>query len=260
MLLFTRNLDEDLGFMKDGLRKGTVTRERLDEAVTRVLGLKAALGLHKRKAAGSLVPDLNQAMSVIGSEEHKRWAKEVAEKGPTLVKEEPGVLPLSPEKYKRVLFYEIEAQAGFAYTVRTGAAEAFRKALEAEGFDITKFEPTPGAEGMVRPYSDVVGKYDLIVYLANMSTKSNQTTVRIEWAQPMGANVPIFMTKVPTIFVSLENPYHLLDVPRVRTFVNAYSSTDDVIAAVVAKLTGKSSFKGINPIDPFCGRWDTRLS
>jgi beta-N-acetylhexosaminidase len=41
------------------------------------------------------------------------------------------------------------------------------------------------------PYSSIVGKFDLIIYVANLTTKSNQTAVRIEWAQPMGANVPI---------------------------------------------------------------------
>ena len=92
-----------------------------------------------------------------------------------------------------------------------------------------------------------------------MATKSNQTTVRIEWAQPMGANVPIYLESVPTVFVSVENPYHLLDVPRVKTFINTYASTDETLEAVVGKLVGRSTFKGISPTDPFCGRWDTRL-
>ena len=98
-----------------------------------------------------------------------------------------------------------------------------------------------------------------MIYLANMSTKSNQTTVRIEWAQPMGANVPVYLNQVPTIFISVENPYHLLDVPRVKTFINAYNSNDATLNAIIDKLTGRSEFIGKNPVDPFCGKWDTRL-
>jgi beta-N-acetylhexosaminidase len=135
----------------------------------------------------------------------------------------------------------------------------FKNLLEEEGFDIDQFDPNKGMEGMMTPYSAITEKYDLIIYLANMATKSNQTTVRIEWAQPMGANVPIYGESVPTIFVSVENPYHLLDVPRVKTFINAYSSNDNILKAVVDKLMGRSEFKGINPVDPFCGMWDTRL-
>ncbi|MEG0878926.1 MAG: hypothetical protein RSF00_09675, partial [Oscillospiraceae bacterium] len=93
----------------------------------------------------------------------------------------------------------------------------------------------------------------------NMATKSNQTAVRIEWQQPMGANCPHFLQEIPTIFISVENPYHLLDVPRIKTFINAYSSTDETLNAIIEKLTGKSEFKGKSPHDAFCGKWDTHL-
>jgi beta-N-acetylhexosaminidase len=75
----------------------------------------------------------------------------------------------------------------------------------------------------------------------------------------MGANVPIYMTSVPTIFISVGNPYHLLDAPRVRTYINAYHSTDVVLQALVDKLVGRSEFKGKSPVDAFCGMWDTHL-
>jgi beta-N-acetylhexosaminidase len=75
----------------------------------------------------------------------------------------------------------------------------------------------------------------------------------------MGANVPIYINSVPTIFVSLENPYHLLDVPRIKTFINTYGSTDVILDALIDKLLGKSEFKGVSPVDPFCGKWDTKL-
>ena len=69
------------------------------------------------------------------------------------------------------------------------------------------------------PASEVIAQYDLILYVINMATKSNQTTVRIEWAQPMGTNCMHYLHNVPSIFVSLGNPYHLLDVPRVKTYI-----------------------------------------
>lgn len=28
---------------------------------------------------------------------------------------------------------------------------------------------------------------------------------------------------------------------------------------LVAKLTEESAFRGINPVDPLCGKWDTHL-
>lgn len=255
VFLFTRNLEEDYSFMRAGVDDGTITAGRLDCAVARVLGLKAALGLHRPRPALTV----EAALAVVGADEHQAWSRETADAAITLVKEEPGVLPLTPQRYRKVLYCPIEADAGVGYSVRVGACEDFRQALVDEGFDVEVFSPKNTFEGAVERTSNYVGVYDLVVYVANLATKSNQTTVRIEWAQPMGANCPHYLASIPTVFVSLENPYHLLDVPRVKTFVNAYASTPNSLRAVVDKLVGRSEFTGTSPVDPFCGRWDTRL-
>ena len=40
---------------------------------------------------------------------------------------------------------------------------------------------------------------------------------------------------------------------------NALDANPDTVRAVVEKLMGRSEFKGISPVDPFAGLWDTRL-
>ena len=255
VFLFPKNYAEDFGFMKKGLEDGILTAERLDEAVTRILALKAALNLNKEKE----LPTLESAMKVVGCAEHKKWAQECADKAVTLVKEEKGVLPLTPDKFKRILYCPIEGEQGVAYSVKAGVCDHFKELLSGEGFEVTTFTPPQGMEGMSAKYMEVVNNYDAIIYCLNLATKSNQTVVRVEWAQPMGANCPHYINSVPTIVVSVENPYHLLDMPRVKTFINGYSSTDETITAIVEKLVGRSEFKGINAVDPFCGKWDTRL-
>ncbi len=256
MFLFALNLEEDYRYMLAGIESGVITPERLDEAVTRVLALKAALGLHK----GQSPINVGAAKAVIGCEEHRQWARDCAGQAVTLVKEEVGVLPLTPARYPRILFYPIESGGGVTqYKVREGASMEVAERLRQEGFAVTIFEPTPDSEGRKPPTTDTTGNFDAVVYVANLATKSNQTVVRIEWAQPMGANCPHYIHSLPTIFISLENPYHLLDVPRIRTFINAYSSNSAVIDAVIDKLTGREEFYGVSPVDAFCGKWDTRL-
>jgi len=255
MFLFTRNLEEDYGFMLAGVKNGSLSAQRLDEAVMRILGLKAALKLHQKTAA----PDLSAARSIVGQTEHQVWSKDCADQAITLVKEQAGVLPLTPGRYKKILYCPVEATAGVAYSVRVGACDVVRDKLIAEGFEVDTFIPKNMFEGQTEKTSDYVGVYDAIVYVANLSTKSNQTTVRIEWAQPMGANCPHYIASVPTIFVSVENPYHLIDIPRVKTFINCYNSNDNVLTALIDKLVGRSEFKGQSPIDAFCGMWDTHL-
>ena len=256
MFLFTKNLEEDFAYMKAGYEEGIITPERLDEAVTRILALKASLGLHKDR----MIPNRETMESLIGCKEHKKLASLVADESITLVKNKQDVLPISAEKYHRVLFYAIDSGEGqMGSGVDLSANHRFMEKLRKQGFDVTEFKPKPGFEGMMASSEEVKNNYDLIIYSANMATKSNQTIVRIEWAQPMGANVPIYVESVPTIFVSLENPYHLLDVPRVKTYINTYGSTDIILDSLIDKLMGRSPFKGQSPVDAFCGKWDTRL-
>lgn len=260
MFLFTKNLEEDFAFMTEGVKSGVITKERLDEAVTRILALKASLKLHEKQKDGTLLPDGGRAAKTLASKEHRAVAKDVARHSITLVKEEAGVLPISPAKYRRVLVYKKEGKASaISAGITEGAADRFIEKLKAEGFEVTVFVPDGGWEGMARPVSEISENYDLIIYIANLATKSNQTTVRIEWSEPMGADVPVYMHSVPTIFISLENPYHLLDVPRVKTYINTYGSTDEILSALTDKLVGRDIFVGKSPVDAFCGKWDTKL-
>lgn len=255
VFLFAKNLEEDFAFMEKGVEDGIITQERLDEAVLRILGLKAALKLHENND----LPTAEEAQKVIGCALHREWAAECADHAVTLVKEEAGVLPVTPQKYPKLLYCPIESEQGIGYSVKAGVCDQVKEMLQARGFSVETYVPDAGMEGMAQRYSDVVENYDAILYVANMATKSNQTTVRIEWQQPMGANCPHYIEELPTIFISVENPYHLLDVPRIKTFINAYSSTDETLTAVLDKLMGVSSFQGTAPHDPFCGRWDTHL-
>ncbi len=256
MFLFTKNLEEDLAFMTAGVQSGVITKDRLDEAVTRILALKASLKLHEKNN----LPDERAARAIVGCAEHQAVAREVADKNITLVKSEQGVLPISPEKYPRVLVYKKEgAASAFGGGVTAGACDRFVEKLKARGFAVDVFSPGGGWEGMAKPVREVYENYDLILYLVALATKSNQTVVRIEWAEPMGADVPVYMNSIPTIMISLENPYHLLDAPRIKTYINTYGGTDEILEELMKKLTGESDFTGINPVDAFCGKWDTRL-
>ena len=260
MFLFTKNLEEDYAYMVEGVRSGVITKERLDEAVTRILALKAALKLPEKKKAGTLVPSLEYAKSVVGCEEHRKIELECSDKSVTLVKGKEDIFPLDVNKYRRVLLYPIvSGENALGYDGGGDIADELKVALEKAGFAVDVYEPSAGTEGMLHRYDELKEKYDLLLYAANMVTKSNQTVVRIEWAQPMGANCPIYMNVIPTVFVSFANPYHLIDAPRVKTYINAYKFKAENVQAVIDKMLGRSEFKGIDPVDSFCGMWDTKL-
>ena len=256
MILFNKDIREDYGFMKSAVEDGRLPMERVDEAVTRILAMKAAMGLPEAKADGSLFPG-EDALAVVACEEHQELARRVADESVTLVKDTQALLPISPDKYKKIRLYLIEDRIGGGFKDGEGAIDKVKDKLEAEGFEVSLFDYTKPDffemfEGGVE---DIKSKFDLAIYVACIDTASNQSVRRIDWVHLMAADAPWFVNDVPAMFISLANPYHLVDVPMVKTFINAYTPTEAVVDQVIDKIMGRSEFKGISPVDPFCGIW-----
>src|SRR5690606_4936070 len=96
LFLFFNDPDEDTEYMLDGVRRGILTEERIDEAVTRTLGLKARIGLH-RTPRTEIVPPAEEGLKRIGLPENTAVFAEIADKAITLVKNrQPDILPVTP--------------------------------------------------------------------------------------------------------------------------------------------------------------------
>jgi len=258
MILFTINQKEDVEYLLRGIDTGLVTRERIDEAVTRVLALKASLKLHEKKKGGSLVPG-ESALQVLKCAEHLSWARECAEKSVTLVKDTEQILPLPRGKCRNILLCVVTNEP-VDESGHTPESLLFRNKLEAEGFAVHTFdlEKVPGGINSTASIREYTGKYDLMIYYANMRVASNQNSVRVEWSNFLASDAPKYVKDLPTVFISLSNPYHLVDVPMVSAYINAYSSNEFVVSALVEKLIGRSGFQGKSPVDPFGGLWDAK--
>ena len=257
MFLFTKDLDEDIAYMKEGYRKGILTEERLNEAVTRILATKAAMGLPQMQVEGKLEHQPEE-LAVLQNETHVQWAKECADQGVTLVKDNQGLLPLNVNKHKRVL---VEILGDFDSNDRVYGH--FERLLTQEGFQVTKYIPeTFETIFFDSKVEDFKAKYDLVIYIGNIENASNKTVARINWHTLFGAgnNLPWFVKEVPTLFISVGNPYHMYDVPMISTFINGYCHSPYVMDAIVEKLMGRSEFKGTSPVDVFCGKEYLKLS
>ena len=258
MILYYRDKDEDVEAIKEGLANGVLTEERLNEAVTRVLAFKAMLKLHTKKTEGTLVP-AEENLSIIGCEEHKQVAKDIADQAITLVKNTKNQLPLTPQTHKRIMLYTVE-QAGFAPNkVEADRLNQRVKAkLEAQGFEVTLFDPAAGLNGKqllaATPIKEFVDQFDAVMLFVHVAGFSQSNVRRITWAMPLGPDIPWYVTELPTVCVSVFNPFHLIDVPMVPTYINAYSDNDATLDLVIEKIMGKSEFKGVSSV-----AWDTRL-
>ena len=237
MLVFNTDFEEDFGYVLDALQTGLLPGDCLDEAVTRILALKARVCFQE---------PCTQKI------EAAAWHRECADKAITLVKNrQPEALPMTPERYPNIRLITLGKDEILDGSVR----EITKELLEQAGFRVECYEPFAddlhGAKELP--------KDRLTLYMANYEQASNQTVVRIHWCPKHALDIPRFVNEETSIFVSLANPYLLQDVPRVKTYINAYTATRTTIALTLEKLMGRGTFRGVSPVDAFCGLPDTGL-
>lgn len=236
MLVFNTDFQEDYGYILEALEDGRLTEERLDDAVRRILALKAKFRTLPHN------PPVPAA----------QWHEEAADRGITLVKNRrPEVFPMTPERYPHIRLITLGRDAIQDDSVR----DITREILEERGFQVEVYDPMQDDLHGTRGLS----QNRLTLYMANCEQASNQTVVRLNWCPKHALDIPRFLNEEPCVFVSLANPYHLQDVPRIQTLVNAYTATRTTIRLTVEKLMGRSEFRGISPVDAFCGLPDTEL-
>lgn len=253
VFLFCRNLQEDVQYMKQGIADGILSPERLDEAVTRILALKASNNLPQKKADGTIVPP-EAALSIFSRKKGGKLAKEIAERGITLVKDTQNLLPLNPAERKSIFIVVIGDKPGY-HNPRGGYAYLFTKEMEKRGFRVTLYDeadPELGATLSRGKIADFRARYDVLLYFCNVGSNGSDSAARITWPG-LRATIPTMIHDVPTMMVSIDNPYHLLDAPRIPTYINAYTSEDIVVETLVEKIAGESPFVGKSPVDAFVG-------
>lgn len=264
MILYFNVAEEDFGYLNDALEKGTLTWGRIDQALTRILALKAHLGLHKSR-------EFMQDLSVVGCDAHRKVAAEVSEKSITLAKQTgENIFPVTPQKYRKIMLMPVNTPAS-EFSKFTGnvskadkVAEALREKLNACGFQAELFEsPLKHIERLRSPYDykssieEFKQQHDLVITIADSVPMG--VTQRLSWDTPKGGfEIPWYVNELPVIFVSVNSPFHLADVPQVKNLINCYDSQPSTLDALVRKLMGESEFLGKSPVDVFCGKIDTR--
>ena len=281
MFLFFNDPEEDYGFMLEAYKNGVISEERMVEALTRILGLKAAKGLHK-KSPEELCGTDEALDAALQEPEFKAIAPAISRDCLTLVKyKDEGVLPLDPNKTKRVMIVHIKGAPnplmalaamamGNAANQKT-PAEKLRDRLIEKGFDAHIYvSPLEKIQQMIaagekpslnlyfagkNAIADFTAENDLVISLLDVANGHPAFGL-----SKGGGEIPWYVHELPVIGISVNKPTMLADVPMLRTYINAYDSNDDTMDALVdALVTGPEAFKGTDPIDSYCGMFDTHM-
>jgi beta-N-acetylhexosaminidase len=250
VFLFSRDARADMALMLKGLREGRLSEDRLHIAVTRMLSLKARLGLHRMSPDERLRP-LEEVRSELDTAAHRASAREAAGRGLTLVKDAESLLPLTLAKHRRITVIADEGWNFFSGAPKR-SFEPLSQALTQRGFELRAFDPAQ---------PPTPADTDLVLYLVGQEATPSLSHIYLDFAKlhqgPRNAMMQ-FNREIPTVFASFGQPYYLYDAPNISTYVNAYSSLADQQVELARRLVGEAGFTGVSPVDAFCGREQLR--
>ena len=278
MLLFFNDPDEDFATVLDACRKGIISAQRMQEALTRILGLKAHMGLHRKKPE-QLVPSEKAMSHTLGKPEYRKVQKAISEKGITLVKyKDPDVLPVTPGRYRRIMLVHVKgAESGMTALMKAvgmsggSPVELLQKKLTEKGFEVFVYE---NPVDKMRQQAEAGLKPDVNLFFAGKSAIADFTSrmdlvltvCDVPSGRPSfglskgGGEIPWYVFEVPVIVIGCGAPTMLADIPQARTYINTYDAKETTMDALVEKLMqGPAAFRGTDPIDSFCGLFDARL-
>ena len=253
--LFFNSLEEDFGFMKAGVEKGIITAERLNDANRRILGLKAKLRLHEKRAAGTLLTK-PEDLAVVGCEEHLAMRADAADKGVTLVKNTLDQLPLNPTDHRRIRLYHLTGESGLFGAASDKLAQLYVKLLTERGYEVTINDGSTRVKGPTLKYRDEV---DAAIIVAEVVGYGAQNNYRIVWKTAMSNECPWYVWEVPTFMVSHNYTTHLHDATMVKCYINAYHMNEANVVATLDKLEGKSEFQGTPNDLVWAEKWQAKL-
>jgi beta-N-acetylhexosaminidase len=248
MILFSDDLEADIAVLERAIAQGRLSERRVEEALTRVLGLKASLGLHRRAAHSGPVDDIRQKLRTA---KNLDLSREVASASITLVKDVQKLLPIDPVRHHRITLLtqtadpELTPFAPLAITI--GAL------LQARGFEVRAYDqadpPSPA-------------NTDLLLYVLAHESLMTAGAIHFDWRRlhgPIWHAMRRYWHELPTAMISMGHPYYLNEAPRMPCVINAYTAIAPVQEALVRKLLGEEPFVGTHPVDAFCGHEDARF-
>ncbi len=224
--------DAAVAGVREAVASGRISRERLDESVARILAAK--------KRVGAPRPDFDRIFRMVDEPAHRAVAEEIARRSLTLLREKPGVLPLTAGR--RVLLVAVTDSAAHAGDDLAGALQPGLSApIERVTLDARSALADEDAALDAARRSDVVL---LCLFVRFQSGRGD-----ISLPEP-GAHAAreLLAGNVPVVLLSFGSPYLVSDLPDARTCLLAWGGQRDSQVAAARALLGEAAITGRTPV------------
>ena len=204
------------------VRRGEISRRRLDSSVGRILQMKRRRGLFDRVAVR------RRALRVLGGPQHQQVASTIARRSITLLKNENGGLPV-PSGARVLVAGPVGARPDLL------ATELRNSGVQADAH-ITSSAPTDGE--IATAVAAAPAAQLLVVTTANATASQPQQRL-VQALQAVGR---------PVVVAAMRNPYDFVAFPGVDGYLAAYGARPVTIRALARVITGELQPRGRLPV------------
>ncbi|MBR5518218.1 MAG: hypothetical protein IKV86_04240 [Clostridia bacterium] len=235
VVLFNEKNDNER--IVSAVKSGELPLERLKDAVGHMIALKEKVGL------------IGKEVTVV--KETKRDIKEVAQiiadKSISLVRNCENIIPFDKEKMEhkgKVLFVNVvdlrqkQEPTGHEF-------DAMKDEFEKNGYTVDVLT-TPKH----REINEIVDNYDAVLVNYHMAVDNyHGGTNRVGWNNVFHFWRGYILRSPRIVCTSFGDPYRLYDIPFAKTYINAYSCTDESQRATAKVIMGKIPALGKSPVE-----------
>jgi beta-N-acetylhexosaminidase len=236
VLLMSPVPDAAMAGLEEAVESGRLPAKRIDESVRRILQAKAQLGLDKQRLV-----DVSKVNEKFGLPEYGAQAQNIANRGVTLLRDSPRLLPLDVSRPVRVLLVSLSADPdpypGETIEPELRAVVDSLKALRAD----TQFS-TVSTLKLPPPDS-----YDVAIAALFVRVADRKGNVGFPEDQQSIVNQLLAAGK-PTVVVSFGSPYLIERFPNAHTWLAEFSTNDVSQRAVARALFGQVAISGQIPV------------
>lgn len=235
MVLFNEKNDKE--HIIDAVNSGELPLERLKDAVKRVIALKEKVGLtgKERKVIKESKRDI------------KEVAQEIADKSISLVRNYENIIPFDKEKMEhggKLLFVNV-VDLRQKQIPTEHEFDALKDEFEKNGYTVDMLT-TPKHYKI----NEMVDNYDAVLVNYHLAVDNyHGGTNRVGWNNVFHFWRGYIFRSPRLVCTSFGDPYKLYDMPFLKTYINAYSGTDESQRAAAKVIMGQIPPMGKSPVE-----------
>ncbi|WP_028664464.1 glycoside hydrolase family 3 N-terminal domain-containing protein [Runella zeae] len=232
VLLYPENVAETIKKIKEGIDKGRISQEIIDEKVRKILKAKYWMGLSKRTNIDSKT--INNDLS---SANFRALTRDLAEQAVTLLKNDNQLMPITA----------LDTNTFASISIGGGGINLFQQTLSKyASFNHVVYAEKPTTNAEVESLLAQVGDAKIVIVSLHDTRRNFNRPFTIT---PATIELLNRIQQKAKVIVSLfASPYALLQLPTTSGVICAYENLPDLEAVAAQQIFGALPFKGKLPI------------